>query len=415
LAGIAAARPRRSGSDRAPRWTVVLFSLALFACGGGRQHWSPSVSGPGNEDGIRFRGACSAFERGEVEEARTVLAALAQRHPDDVAVGVWLQEAQIALAGLSLETSSSETSSQEAASPGASSAEDVAGPDPLEPLRARYRAAAEADPTPARLVLAARLEPDLSTAADLLDRALDREPGCAWAHYGKAFLAMRSKSWHAAREAIARALEADPGHLRTRRLQAVMLARGGAIDQAVAALEAWIEYAGTDPTIERSLLAKTQLDLALLLVVSGEPERGRRVLEGVHSSGLEAGRRYATLAACEQALSQWRSALEAAERAEELAPGDPLSIVQQALLHEYWLDDPEAASAAWERVLEASGDEASLAALLQRTRARVRVERNERARARDATAADRTGDDRTGDDRTTGDASADGVTAGDGE
>jgi len=36
-----------------------------------------------------------------------------------------------------------------------------------------------------------------------------------------------------------RALELDPGHLRTRRLEALLLARGGSIDEATPALEEW--------------------------------------------------------------------------------------------------------------------------------------------------------------------------------
>lgn len=363
-----------SGRRRARTWLVVI-SLLFVACGGRRQSWSPSAAGPFDalpaEDGIRFRGACSSLERGEALEARTVLADIAERHPDNVPVGIWLQEAQLAAGGLVL---------PEHPSPRGDGA--TADDDPLARLRARYLEAAEAAPSSARYVLAARLEPDVSAATELLDRALALDPRCAWAHYGKAFLAMRSKSWHAARESIARALEVDPGHLRARRLQAVMLARGGALDDAIEALEAWIDYAGTDPTIERSLVAETQVDLALLLIVSGESDRARRVLDGVHGSGRVDGRRYATLAACEQAREEWRMALDAAEQAEALEPGDPLPIVQQALLYEYWLDDSQAATDAWRRVIEASSDEASLAALLQRTRARVRVERAERAGVR---------------------------------
>lgn len=343
---------------------VVLLLILVCGCGGRRVSWTPTTAGPfdslPDQDGIRFRGACSALERGEVEEARAVLAGLAERHPDHIAVGIWLQEAEIALAGLVL--------------PGPG--DDASFVNPVGPLSRLYAEAAEDDPSAARLVLAARLEEDAGKAEAYLDRALFLDPRCAWAHYGKAFLAMRAKSWNAARESVARALEIDPGHLRTRRLQAVMLARGGALDDAILAFEAWLDYAGTDPTIERTLVAETQLDLALLLVIGGEADRARRVLEGVRGSENVEARRFATLAACEEALDEWQRAIEAARRAEELEPGDPLPIVQQALLYEYWLDEPEAANEAWRRVLEASGDEASLAALLQRTRARVHVERS---------------------------------------
>jgi len=81
------------------------------------------------------------------------------------------------------------------------------------------------------------------------------------------------------------------------------------------------------------------------------------------------------LAACEQALDEWQRALDAAERAAAFAPEDPLALVQQALLYEYWFEEPAAAAAAWQRVVEVAGEDAELQSLLQRARAQVRVER----------------------------------------
>jgi Tfp pilus assembly protein PilF len=317
--------------------------------------WTPTSQGrydalPG-EDRARFAGACSALERGEVAAAHEVLSELSRRHPDCIALGAWLQEAEIALA------------------PPAERAAATAR------LAARYRESAADAPSPAALLLAARLESDPARARELCERAIGLDPACAWAHYAEAFLAMRAKSWHAARESIARALDADPGHVRTRRLQAEMLARGGNLDEAIAAYEAWIDHAEEDPTVERHLVREAELDLALLEVLAGEPDRARKRIEELGAAGFESGRRLAALAACEQALGEWREALSAARQAEGLGSGDPLPIVQQALLLEYWLEDPAGAVEAWERVLEAAGDEASLAALLQRTRARVRIER----------------------------------------
>jgi len=55
--------------------------------------------------------------------------------------------------------------------------------------------------------------------------------------------------------------------------------------------------------------------------------------------------------------------------------------VQQALLHELWLGDPAAAEADWARALELSRTDAALGSLLERVRARVRLERYAAARA----------------------------------
>src|SRR5205085_4714798 len=71
-------------------------------------------------------------------------------------------------------------------------------------------------------------------------------------------------------------------------------------------------------------------------------------------------------------------ALAAAEQAATLAPGELLPLVQQALLQELWMKDPAAADAAWTRVLALSKSSSDLSSMLERMRARVRLERHRR-------------------------------------
>ena len=338
----------------------VLASLSS-ACRSSLPAWSPtqesSYDALQEQDRIRFGGACRALQRGRIDEAQAVLSELARRFPDNIAIGIWLQEAELA----------------------AARRDGLDEADALRILATAYRDQAEAGPTPARLVLAARLESDPDQAARLCALAVEVDPNCAWAHYGLAFQSMRAKDWREARAAIARALEVDPGHLRTRRLEAIMFARGGSLDESIEAHEMWLEYARADPTIALSSVREAELDLALLLVLAGDPKRAERLLAAFEPGDVDESRRYAVLAACQQASNEWRAALAAAQQAETLGPEDSLPIVQQALLYEYWLDDPVEAEAAWRRVLEAAADEESLSALLQRMRARVRVERARRA------------------------------------
>jgi tetratricopeptide (TPR) repeat protein len=224
-------------------------------------------------------------------------------------------------------------------------------------------------------VLAARLEPDAHAAAALCERALAADPACAWAWYGRAFQAMRIKDWREARDSVARALELDPGHLRTRRLEALLLARGGSLDEAIEALEQWLDHARADATMALRSVREAELDLALCYVLADEARRAKRLLEGLEPGDVDEARRFEVLAACEQALGEWQRALDAARRAEGFAPDDPLALVQQALLFQYWFEEPAAAEAAWERVREVAGEGEDLLSLLQRARAQVRVER----------------------------------------
>jgi predicted Zn-dependent protease len=245
----------------------------------------------------------------------------------------------------------------------------------LDELRQRYRRAAEEKPTVAHLVLAARLESDEPAAVLLLDRAQAIDPRCAWIHYARAWFAARANRWPDVKAEIASAKEADPGHMPTRWLDAWMLSRGGDLHEAIPALEAWLDKARGDTRLDPRMVREAELDLALLSILDGDPKRARDILEQLRDTEVDPGRKWGALAPTEQALDREREALAAAQRAEQLDPGEILPVVQQAILYESWLGDADAAEAAWTRALALARSSSDLGALLERVRARVHVER----------------------------------------
>ena len=86
-------------------------------------------------------------------------------------------------------------------------------------------------------VLAARVEDDAIAAERMLDLALELDPLCSWAHYGRAHALLRqdwkADRWSEAQSSLDEALARDPGHLRARRLQAWMHAQEGATELSV--------------------------------------------------------------------------------------------------------------------------------------------------------------------------------------
>ncbi len=356
------------------RWLEGLLAclgLCLLSCRG-----APSIDltpRPGPYDAIaaedlgELRGARTHMERDEFDAARASLARLRALYPRNLAVAAMLQDVEIQ----------------------AAIAERAAGAEPdaraaavlsvLESERRRWRRAADEQPSPARLVLAARLEDDVPAALHLLDRALQADPDCIWAHYGRAhFLALRG-DWEGARVSLDRALVLDPGHLPARRLQASLLARVGDPPQAVATLRAWLAAARGDPRTDSKAIAGAELDLALLLLEARRSDEARAVLEGMERRSEDPVRDWTALAAAEQGRGEPLAALRLARRAEEASPSDPLPIVQQALIQELWLEDLPAARRAWERLLALETSEGDLGGELMRLRAQVALERIEEA------------------------------------
>jgi tetratricopeptide (TPR) repeat protein len=285
---------------------------------------------------------------GDPAAACSVLSVLAAEFPQNIPVGICSQEAQIALAK------------------DRGDATD---------LREAYRKRAEEDPSVANLVLAARLEPDSDKAVLLLDRAEKLDPHCAWPSYGKAWLAARVGDWKEVRDRILRAKATDPGHMPTLWLETWMLAREGGLPQAITSLTTWADRARDDPRIDPRLVLAADLDRALLAVLGSDPKLARNILADLKDTTIDPARRKMIEAGAEQELGDGPAAFTSASEAGRLNPDDLLPLVQQALLREVWLGDPRSAEADWKRVLEASKADPALSSLLERVRARVRLER----------------------------------------
>jgi tetratricopeptide (TPR) repeat protein len=319
----------------------------------------------------RLAAARADLEQDRADAARYQLADLAAEFPQNIPIGIWLQEAEIALAG-----------------PGSEDGPEATGEGVPDLLRERYRRRAEeergaAGPgSVASLVLAARVEPDPLAAEVLLDRAEKLDPRCAWCSYGRAFLAARAGDWAEVRARIARAKAADPGHMPTLWLETWMLSRSGNQTEAIVSLDTWIEAAREDPRIDPRLVSQARLDRALLAVLDDDPEDAREILAEIEGDERIDPARHAMIeAGAEQAIGEPEAALAAAQQAERLRPADLAPIIQQALLHEMWLDDPYAAEADWTRALALARSDPALGSLLERARARVRLERLAAARA----------------------------------
>lgn len=318
-----------------------------------------------------FRDARAEFDAGRLDEARIALQLLAEEHPDSIVLGAWLQEAEIALAAASVASTPVPGTAALAGAP-------AAVPDELVQRWARL---AERSPTVAHLVLAARLALDEETARALLERAGELDPRCAWVPYARAYLAAKKSNWEEVRRSLAKAEEFDPGHLPTRWFECWMLARGGRVREALTSFETWIAKAERDPRVDARLLLEARLDLALLYVLDENPRRAESLLAELGAAGDLEAREHLIRSAVAQADDDPRAALAAAERAGALAPGDVLPVVQQALLNDLWLHDAAAAEVAWTKVLALSRNAPELSSMLERVRARVRLERHQRARA----------------------------------
>jgi hypothetical protein len=367
---------------RVPRWLaapmLVVAASNLPAC------WTPALRTIPDTYSVyddlprgamrRLASARADLEADRAEAARLALAALAAEFPENIAVGLWLQEAEIALAP---------AGPFAPLAPLASAGEGV-----NDDLRERYRKRAEEERSEAgqrsvaSLVLAARVEPDPLAAQVLLERAEDLDPRCAWCSYGRAWLAARAGDWGEVRARVARAKAADPGHMPTLWLETWMLSRSGNVREAIVSLDTWIEKAEDDPRLDGRLVAEARLDRALLAVLDGEPDDARDILAELEGKErVDPGRREMIEAGAELETGEPAAALASAQEAERLRPSDLLPVVQQALLHEMWLGDPTAAEADWTRALALAKADPALGSLLERARARVRIERFAAARA----------------------------------
>lgn len=355
------------------RWLTLvaaLAGLALVGCRSARVFdWEPR---PGVYDRLapadyeRMRAARRSIALGDPYTARDILTGLSTRLPENLAVGVFLQDVRLAEIDR-LEGPAAERRAEE--------------------LLFEYRRRAETEPTVPNLVLAARVEPDGPTADRWLREASQRDPACAWSWYGLAHQRAAAREFDAARDALALAFEADPGHLQARRLETILLARAGRASTAERALSRWIEFAYGDPRVDPREVARARLDLATLHAWAGRSDAARRELDrAAPLDGIDQARRSLIAAVVAESERDPERALVDARRAAELAPDDPLPLVQVALLCEYSVDDPAGALEAWRGVtarLEARDPRESSTGELDWLRvgiqARVQTERLERA------------------------------------
>ncbi len=340
------------------RARFVLLALAAclccWACAGPRVVDTPESTSPYDQippaAAAEFQAARQRFTQGDVAIARATFERLVETWPDSVVVGIWWQECEAAL-------------------------------DDVEELRRRSEEKAQNRPSVASEVLAARAQTDPAGAEVWLARAEARDPGCVWVHYGRAFRAAGESRFEPAREALQRALASDPGHLASRRLEAWILARDGATDEARARLAGWVARAASDPRVLPVQLAEARLDLALLELSSGEPSRAEDQLEELDAALVPAWRFHAARACTRQASGDLEGARADIEAARALAPSELLPAVQDALFHDDFDADPARARAAWTAVREMAASHDDLSAAFETLRARVRLERLERRAA----------------------------------
>lgn len=353
------------------RTALLLFLVALpLSCGSPRVSWKSSwddnYADFSTGQRAAFEGARSDLEEGRLEPAREGLSALFEAAPDNLEVGTWLQDVELLL-----------LEGESPANPDLFAALEAA-PAPAEALRSLYEERARSAPSVAGYVLAARAEPDAIAAVRLLESALELDPGCAWAYYGKAHALLRDRHlpdrWAKARDSLAMALTLDPSHLHARRLEAWMFAQEGDIGAAGRALEVWLDQTAGDPRVAIAARCTAQVDLAIALVQQGQSGRAVDLLRGLEGQPHDRGRRLAILAVALQEVGEIELALDSARRAEKADPGSLLPVVQQALLLQHDLEDSAAAQERWEVVAASGGG--SLAAMMQVLRGRVELERS---------------------------------------
>jgi len=241
------------------------------------------------------------------------------------------------------------------------------------------RRRAEERPTCHDLLLWARVAPTAQQRSAALEQALTLDPREPWAHYAWAHARALEGDWGEAADAVQRALEIDPGHRAARRLEAAILARGARSEEAVNALEVWLDATVGDPRVGASERASARLDLAHLVLERGNATRALELLRAVHPAESGELTRWCLVAAAEQAAGRPGPALEAAQNAARSSPADLTPKLQIALLRQHDLRDPQGAAAAWRAVLDATRGATDLAALIQGLRARIVLERGAEA------------------------------------
>ena len=341
-------------------WAVLVMMVGLcVACSSNRPRWTATWESPGADfepaEELALRAARTYYDEGKLGAALDLLRPAARNAEDNLELGFWLQD---------LEWEWAEQLGQE-----------------TESLLTGYTERAQSNPTPANLILAARLMEGAEALA-LLDSALELDRNHAWVHYTRAHVLLgerqRGNRWPDARAELTRALELDPSHLRARHLEAWILAQEGDVAQASIALERWLEQTRGDPRVAHAERLEAEVDLALMWVRQGLVEEAEVLL--LTHAGQEVGRarRLAVLAVAQHEQGRIEDSLDTARRAELADPAALLPIVQQALLYGQRGrdDDGDLAKKRWQEVVDAAAHQGNLAGLLQSVRARVYLEKS---------------------------------------
>ncbi len=293
-----------------------------------------------------LRSARERMESGDARGASDRYASLAASHPGDPWLAALAQEARYEALGVD--------------------SEELA-----VNLRRSYRETAEAQPSPLRLMLAARAEPDAYAALNLADHALALDPEFAWGHYARAHALSRLGETEAARLAVERAVVLDAGHLPAWWLLAWLRSHAGEQDVAIATWTAWLEVAAQDPRVSTEALTTAECDLGVLLVRAHRYDEALAVLAAAELDS--SGRSSSVLAAAEVEAGELDAALSSVRSARERAPDSLLYVVQEALLLERRAPNSREAVAAWQEVYDRTEGVTDLSALLQRARAEAHL------------------------------------------
>lgn len=372
----------------AMRHVLVCAVVALLAaCGGLRVE--PLEGRPGRYDVLApeeltlLGEARLAFDDGRLTDARAALADLQARAPLNLFAAALRQDVELAWLGQggTLEHVDKDLAASTLPASGSSAVK----------LRRWYRLQAlRADATAYDYVLAARVEDDDVAALRLLDRALELDQECNWAHFGRAFFAMRQGDVATCRAALDRAIELDASHPRVRRLEATLLEALGHDAEARALLEEWTLAVENDVRVSDAEVVDANLDLAHGdLVARRTPEALERLLALDPVDPQRRARRELLLADAWTSQQRWEESLEALRLARTYQPASYTSWQAEALVLHHGLGDLEGALEAWRSAAEVAAQQAGVdaAAAVVVQQARVEIGRLEK-KLEDAVAAE---------------------------
>lgn len=353
---------------------LAVLLLALFACAAcgssSFEEWDTTESllwsGPERALDQHLFDARVALEAGELELARSALAAALASAPQNLTALFLEQELQLA------------------------------EPDADAAALASAARAQAARPTRSvtDVLLAARLEPDKEAARLLLEGALvspmapDLEAAC---RYAIAYTLLQLGDTSGAWAELDRSLAKDPGGLRARRLEARLTRGGNDLELSLAMLDYWLDQAELAPEISSDLWYGALLEVAEMNLALGHEGASGDALERMEEGRGEgrfrapSTRRLALAelihAALDADAGNPEAALERVERARGMVASSSragrLVLIDKALLNELYLGRDLDAIAAWEAVLARFEGAAGVDAdeLMRAFEARVRLAR----------------------------------------